>query len=375
MCAERKPTMSTYPASARSTRRELLAKGAALGIAPLALNGLTRGAAAADNITTMTWAFYHVPELQQSYIEKWGMPPEAVLIADSEEMFMKTRTIGGFDTGHVDLDLVRRFYDAELLRPIDTSRLTHWNDLFEEVRNLHSITIDGAVRYVPCNWGNISILYRTDMVDPEYLESPSWSILWDERYKGQLSLRDDVQTACVVAGMLIDAGNPWDMNAEELAEVREMLIRQRELQRFYWTDNTSMEQAMAAGEIVAATAWNSSYLSLKREGIPVGYMVPKEGILTWVDGVSWLAGGEGPDEQVYDFIDAWTSPESGKYVIEDIGFGHANRVSYEVADPAVLEEAGMSDPLSVLRAGRALQPVDGPLMQEYTNLFDDIKVQ
>lgn len=358
-----------------STRRGFLASAAAAGLVPASIGGLSSPASAAENITNLTWAFYSVPELQASYLEKWETPPQAVLIGDSDEQFLKAYAGGGYDTAHVDIDQIRRFYDADLLEPIDVSRLKHWNELFDEVRNLDWVTIGGDVYYMPCNWGNISIIYRTDMVDPQYMEDPTWSILWDERYKGQLCLRDDVQTACVVAGLLIGAEDPWNMTDEELVEVRAMLLEQKELQRFYWTDNTTMEQAVAAGEVVAATGWNSSYLSLNREGIPVGYMIPREGILTWVDGVSRLKGGEGPEEKVYDFIDAWISPESGKFMIEDIGFGHANRIAYEIADQAVLQEAGMTDPISVLRAGRAKQPIDGELMQKYTNLFDEIKVQ
>lgn len=356
------------------SRREFATAAAAVGLVPMTFGGLAGQASAAENIRVMTWAFYHVPELQQAYLEKWGTAPESVLIGDSDEEFQKAYVGGGYDTAHIDIDQVGRFYDAELLAPVDVSRLSHWPELFDEVRNLDYVTIDGAVYYVPCNWGNISVIYRTDMVDPQYIDDPTWSILWDERYKGQICLRDDVQTACVVAGLLIGAANPWDMTDDELVEVRSMLLKQKELQRFYWTDNTTMEQAVAAGEVVAATGWNSSYLSLKREGIPVGYMVPREGILTWVDGVSLLKGGEGPEEKAYDFIDAWISPESGKFVIEDIGFGHSNRIAYEIADPAVLAEADMTDPISVLKAGRALQPIDGPLMQKYTNLFDEVKV-
>ncbi len=33
---------------------------------------------------------------------------------------------------------------------------------------------------------------------------------------------------------------------------------------------------MASGEIVAAYAWNESYVKLKQQGVPVGFMVPKE---------------------------------------------------------------------------------------------------
>ena len=36
---------------------------------------------------------------------------------------------------------------------------------------------------------------------------------------------------------------------------------------------------MAAGEVVAAYAWMASNVNLKKKGVPVKYMNPKEGVL------------------------------------------------------------------------------------------------
>src|SRR3546814_17291669 len=50
-------------------------------------------------------------------------------------------------------------------------------------------------------------------------------------------------------------------------------------------DATTLEQSLASGEVVAAVGWNSSYTALRRQGIPVKYMTPKEGLITWICGV------------------------------------------------------------------------------------------
>ena len=51
--------------------------------------------------------------------------------------------------------------------------------------------------------------------------------------------------------------------------------------RFYSNDMTSIQQALASGELVAAVVWNDSYTFLKGEGHPVAFMSPKEGAMTW----------------------------------------------------------------------------------------------
>mgnify|MGYP003342276700 CR=1 FL=1 len=86
-----------------------------------------------------------------------------------------------------------------------------------------------------------------------------------------------------------------DMTDEELERARELMSKQRDLLRFYWTDNTAVEQALASGELVASYAWNSALIELKKQNVPVAYMKPKEGIYTWVCGFSLIEGGDGDD--------------------------------------------------------------------------------
>ena len=67
--------------------------------------------------------------------------------------------------------------------------------------------------------------------------------------------------------------------------------QQRPLLRFYTNDTTSWEQALASGELVAAALWNDSPLNLRKQGIPVAFMNPKEGPMTWVCGITLMRSG------------------------------------------------------------------------------------
>ena len=51
--------------------------------------------------------------------------------------------------------------------------------------------------------------------------------------------------------------DPFDMTDDEMAQVKACLASSAPL-RFYWTDPTELEQAIAAGEVVAAYAWAAS---------------------------------------------------------------------------------------------------------------------
>lgn len=354
------------------TRREALKMMAAAGVG-VTLTPMVAGKAKAEGeIVYHTWAGYDAPELMGAYIQKYGGPPEFSYIANEEESM--TKIMGGYapDLMHPGVYNVKRWYDAGLLQPIDTSRITTWPDMFESVRNQQSIVVDGKNYNIPSEFGNSSVLYRTDLVDPEYLENPSWNLLYDERYAGKLSFYNAADSIVQCAALALGMENIYDLSDEQLVEVKAMAIKQRDLLLFYWDDATQFEQAMASGEIVAAYSWNSSLVNLKKEGVPVELMVPKEGILTWVAGFVMHKDAKNVDA-CYDLINAWTSPESGAWLIDNYGYGSTNAKAYEIVPAERLAELGLSDPAKVLDGSLFFEALPPDVSERYENLANEVQ--
>src|SRR5690606_32299023 len=158
---------------------------------------------------------------------------------------------------------------------------------------------------------------------------------------------------------------------DELEKAKAKLAEQKPLVRFYWDDNTAMEQAIASGELVAATAWNSSYVTLKAQGVDVRYMQPKEGILGYCCGLVLMKDAPNPD-LAHEFIDAMLSPEAGRWLVEEQGYGHSNRKTFEQVDQAVLAERGLpKDPTKLLTSGVFSREISR--LEEYERLFEAVK--
>ena len=104
-------------------RRTILKSLAALGVAYTVVPLFPKTAKAAGEVLYHTWSGYDAPELMQAYIQKYGGMPEISLIATEEESFTKMKTGWSPDLIHPGNYNVRRFKDAGLIRPIDTSRL------------------------------------------------------------------------------------------------------------------------------------------------------------------------------------------------------------------------------------------------------------
>src|SRR5262249_55751704 len=150
--------------------------------------------------------------------------------------------------------------------------------------------------------------------------------------------------AAIFAG--VDVINP--VTQADLDKVRPLLEKQRPLLRFYSSDSTQVEQALASGEVVAAMTWNQSPLGLTNQGVKVKFANPKEGALTWCCGLVLLKKAPQP-EKAHDLIDAMIDPRAGKYLIEQFGYGHSNQKSFSDITEADLTARGLSkNPIEIL---------------------------
>jgi spermidine/putrescine transport system substrate-binding protein len=323
-----------------------LLASAGLAVATLPLAG--RAVRADDQAIYFTWTGYDDPGFFPGYIAKNGTKPNSPIFADEEEALQKLRAGFTADVIHPCNSTVERWRDAGVLQAIDTSRLSQWSNLFESLTTIEGAQLDGKQYFVPIDWGNTSIIYRPDLVD---ISEESWTLMWDERYAGKLSMGGAGEETVAIAGIVDGAKDPFNMTDAELQSAKELLVKQKPLLRFYWDTNTTVEQALAAGELVAATGWNSSVVTLKAQGVPVKFMQPKEGILTYCCGLVLSKNAEHVDK-AYDLMDAMTQPEAGKWLIDAQGYGHSNRKTFELVDAKLLEERNLpSDPMALLSDG------------------------
>lgn len=324
-------------ASGKMTRRQFSRRLAAVGLAMTTIPLIPRAARAAEEATYFTWPGYDVSEIFQKYVEKHGALPNFSVFGDEEGAFAKLRAGYTPDVAHPCSYNTQLWRDAGLLQPIDTSRLSNWGDVFPQLKTLRGIQFEGEQWFAPSDWGNTSVLYRTDLVD---IEEESWGLLWDERYKGRLAVLDVLEDA--VLGAALYAGiDPFNMDDDDIARLRKVLEKQRPLLRFYTPDTTTIEQALASGEVVAAAAWNRSVVELKKQGLPVKFMNPKEGRITWVCGMV-LHKNASQLDKAYDVIDSFLDPSSGQFIINEYGFGHSNRRSFDLVSEERLTELGFA---------------------------------
>jgi spermidine/putrescine-binding protein len=360
----------------RMDRRAFNKALASLGLAMVTLPVVPRAARAAGDMTYFTWAGYEIPELHPSYVEKYGGSPDVTFFADEEAAFLKLRAGFAVDVAHPCSTNIKRWYDGGVIRPLDPSRLTFWDDLVPALKDHSGLSEDGQPLFVPNDWGSHSVAYRTDLVDPGYAEEKSWELLVDDKFAGRLAMWDSVEAAIAFAAVVLGIEDTTSISDKQFEEMKDVLARQRKLVRNYWTSETEAEGMLASGEIAATYLWSGPIFRLLEQDVPVAYMLnPKGGIISWVCGLVLTTTGQGDEQAAYDFINAWNSPAAGKYLVEAYGYAHANRLTYETVDPAILESMGLArDVTEYLADSTPYRSWDAPLLERYVAMFESVKI-
>lgn len=358
-------------ASGAISRRDALKAAAAFGVG-LAVR--PQASQAAEVLTCLEWAGYDDPAYFTPYVGKHGSAPSFSTFSGEEEALAKVRAGFSADVMHPCNYSVGRFVEAGLTVPVDTARLSNWNDIFPALQTADGVVVDGNVVMVPADWGNASIAYRPDMVGDAFKDGETWAIFYDDAFEGKVSMLDDplvIAIGAMVHGMSYEDANL--MTGDALQSHKDYAAKAVKNSRFLWTDPTELQQALASGEIVAAYAWNDAVKNLKAEGVDIAYAKPKEGYFTWFCGLTILNAGKADVALAYDFIDAWLSPETGKLLIEGSGYGHANMKSFEAADPAMVSAMGITDPVEFMASAILFKPQPSPVVNEQTEVWEAMK--
>lgn len=354
----------------RLSRRDLGKMMAAAGVSLAFMPVGGPAKAAGSDLVYYTWSGYDLPGFHPGYVAKHGESPTMTLFSDEEEALQKLRAGFDGDVTHPCSGRIKRWRDAGVIQPMDTSRLSNWENMFPTLKGVNGADADGQQWFAAVDWGNTALLYRSDEIDFGS-EPASWSVLWDEKYAGRISMGNDITDTGIITGLMADAGNPYAMTDEEMARVRELMVKQRPLVRFYWTDTTELETAMAAGEVVAAPSWNSSILQLRKAGVPAAYAFPKEGALAWVCGLIINANATHIDE-AHDLIDAMLAPEAGQWLITEYGYGHSNMKAFDLMSDEDLADRGLPrDPNEMFQ--KSVFSSDNQRLDELQQMFEEVK--
>ena len=179
---------------------------------------------------------------------------------------------------------------------------------------------------VPWAFGPNPLIYDTTKIT----KAPdSWGDLWDKKYRGKLSLQDDIATLYMVAQYLgmddpSDPSKLYNLSDAELAKVKAKMLELKPNVRKYWVTAGDMTQLFQGHEIVAGEGWPLMTDQLRQAKFPAGETIPKEGTTAWADHWVLTKGAKNLDA-AYAWLEYSAQPFTQK-LLHDV-------TAYIVANP------------------------------------------
>lgn len=272
------------------------------------------------------WDTYIGETTLSDFTAATGINVQYDLFADNEELFAKFRGGNpGYDLIVPTNDFVERFIVADLLQPLDHSRIPNMSNVDPGFMNpAHD---PGRQYSMPYMWGTIGIGYRKSEVDgvPD-----SWSHLYtSDEYANQIALLGEPTTVLQMAFKLMGKSlNDW--SDENIAAAEEMIIAQKSRITAFAPDNG--QDLLLAGEVVMAQEWNGDILQAMDEDDDIGYVVPAEGGLLWEDDLCIPVGAPNP-EGAHELINYILDAEAGAAIADFIYYATPNAAARELLGP------------------------------------------
>jgi spermidine/putrescine transport system substrate-binding protein len=309
---------STFVSLSVRRRAFLAGAGAALS-APL----VARGAfAQSGTVRIFGWAAYITPEMLQAFEAATGIRPSFTPFATNDELLnqMRANNGGGFDVIWPTVDRVPNFVEFGLVQPIDESKVM-WDRIIPSARtgSAEMGAVVGGQRYqVPLDWGTEGIAFDREMSPLEW-PTASYGDIWKPEMRQMATVRG--HSGLVGLGLWLESEGklPHPMRdsfkSEELMRANydvilaEAIARRANIAQF-WNNENEAQGAFRINGCAIGQTWDSTGAALAREGLPVGFIAPREGALAWMEGACIPSGATNVD-QAYAFINWMVTPEAG----------------------------------------------------------------
>jgi putrescine transport system substrate-binding protein len=290
-------------------------------------------------------------------------------VYDSNEILEGKLMAGhsGFDVVSPSDSFLAKQIKSDVYLPLDKSKLPNWKNLDPNLMKLMA-THDPDNKYaIPYVWMTTGIGYNIDKVKERLGDNApvdSWDLVF--KPENMEKLKDcgvaflDAPTEIFASALQYLGKDPNSTDVKDYTGAAyELLEKVRPNIRYFHSSQYITD--LANGDICVILGWSGDILQSRdraneaKNGVHIGYQIPKEGALVFFDTFAIPKDSENPDE-AHEFLNFVMKPEIAAQVTNDVNFASANKeandkfVKPEVKnDPAVYPKPEVMEKLFTLQ--------------------------
>jgi len=235
----------------------------------------------------LAWPGYADADVVRNFELRYDVKVEVTLVDSDEALWaqLHARNAPRFDVLAANTAEIQRYTHANLLAPLDLQSLPNTArqlPRFQARSAIEGIMSDGKVYAIPFTYSSMGLIYDRKQVA---VAPRSMRELWNPRYRGKVLDFNSAQHNFSFTALALGYPDPFNLNATQMRAIAHKLV---DLRRNLLTYYTLPEEATAffIQHNVALMFGNYGTQQLellRRAGADVGYVIPDEGVLAWLD--------------------------------------------------------------------------------------------
>ncbi len=240
-----------------------------------------------ETLRVLAWPGYADPDLVKVFEQRTGSKVEVTTIDSDEALWQRISVHKGedFDVFAVNTAELQRYIDQAWVAPIDVTKLPNTASQLPRFRNLKTIPgilRGGKVFGIPYTYAEMGLIYDRQQIK----EAPtSIRALWDPRYRGKVLMHNSATHNFSLAAQSLKDASPFHLDDKEWpATVDQLIALRRNVLGFYSQPEESVNLFQRQRAALMLANYGTQQLQLlQAAGADVGYAIPQEGALAWLD--------------------------------------------------------------------------------------------
>ena len=274
-------------------------------------------------------------------------------ITNDDQALQKATSSGPFDIMHPCNENVLDYVNRGLVQPWDTSLLPSFGDLNPYL--VKAGQVKGKQYMIPWDWGYGSLTYRTDHVSNS--DATGWELAWNKKYSGKISLWSGASTNFEVAALKLGFPKMDNLTTDQITKAKASLLQQKPLNKLYWeSEYGQMQPDVKSGTVWIAYSWQDTLVSMKAAGVPVAFMNPSQGRLSWLCG--YMLGANTKNYyHAHDYVESFINHKSCAQMTNLFAYGTSNASvkPSDIKNQTLVKALKLGDPSAIAASDVHLQ--------------------
>ncbi|HHE64777.1 MAG TPA: extracellular solute-binding protein [Bacteroidetes bacterium] len=242
---------------------------------------------ARETLHVLAWPGYADADLVQIFEQRFNVNVEVTIIDSDDVMWNRLTDKNGtkFDVFAVNTAQLQRYIELDISIPITLSNIPNTARQVPRFRNLSTIpglTYNGKTYAIPYTYSEMGMIYDRKVfpVPPD-----SFSLMWDKRFQGRVLMYGGSEHNFSLSALVLGLENPFQIPDAYFSRVSQHLISLRRNVLSYYENPQDATSLFVQNNIALLFAnYGPQQVSqLRAAGADIGYVIPREGALAWLD--------------------------------------------------------------------------------------------